>query len=343
MCWDVPKANVSSQPFENVDQTLSNNQPRKPGHVTDFANLVGVTQPTKLIHVIQRMIQIPRKKSRVKKKRTFSMYEGLTTIREAHAKLRRKRGIAVMSLPRLPSLSLTQLSESSLSGSGSGKGETRPKGGCVQQKKLVTRCFDCNRFGHWSGDPICPAKDEQMRRHMSRVVLWRKQCTVHVYPESFVTSSISVEQELRGAGACDICCNRTVAGQEWMNDYVHSLKKLKLKYWTLPCEERYKFGAGDPVVCKTAYFIPVLIHGACATCVVPGKLMLLIGKDTLKVLEARFNLKNNIGNFPSDGDFEGKVLRESLAVHLLVPLLPESCVIFMIRLCHQTPREPWFS
>ena len=38
------------------------------------------------------------------------------------------------------------------------------------------------------------------------------------------------------------------------------------------------------VVCKMAYFIPVLIHGAFAIMrfsVVPGKLMLLIGKDTL--------------------------------------------------------------
>ena len=78
-----------------------------------------------------------------------------------------------------------------MSGSRSGKGETRPKGGCVQQKKLETRCFDCNRFGHWSGDPICPTKDEQMRRHMSRVALCGEQCTVHVYPESFVTSSIN--------------------------------------------------------------------------------------------------------------------------------------------------------
>ena len=43
-----------------------------------------------------------------------------------------------------------------------------------------------------------------------------------------------VEQELRKAGACDTCCNRTIAGQEWMNDYVNSLKKLKLVYRTLP-------------------------------------------------------------------------------------------------------------
>ena len=68
----------------------------------------------------------------------------------------------------------------------------------------------------------------------------------------------------RGAGAFDTCCDRTVAGQDWMNDYVHSHKKLKLMYWTMSCQERFKFGAGDPIVCQTAYFIPVLIHGACA-------------------------------------------------------------------------------
>ena len=101
-------------------------------------------------------------------------------------------------------------------------------------------------------------------------------------------------------------------------------KKLKLKYWTLPCQERFKFGAGDPVVCKTAYFIPVLIHGACAimrVSMVSGKLMLLIVKDTLKVLEARFD---NIGIFPGAGHFEWKVLRESRANHLMVPSLSET-------------------
>ena len=79
--------------------------------------------------------------------------------------------------------------------------------------------------------------------------------------------------------------------------------------------------------------------------VVPGKLMLLIGKDTLKVLKARFvDLKNNIDIFPSAGDFDGKVLRESRAGHLMVPLLLESFwSVFMIRLSHQRPRDPWFS
>ena len=52
--------------------------------------------------------------------------------------------------------------------------------------------------------------------------------------------------------------------------------------------------------------------------------MLLVGKDTLKVLEARFDLKNNIGIFPGAVDLEDKVLRESRAGHLMVPILPDS-------------------
>ena len=85
-----------------------------------------------------------------------------------------------------------------------------------------------------------PPKDKHdAQAHVTSYIL---EETLHVYPESFVTSSISVEQELRGAGACDTCCNRTIAGQEWMNDYAHSLKKQKLTYWTLPCQERFKFG-----------------------------------------------------------------------------------------------------
>ena len=256
-----------------------------------------------------------------------SMYEGLATIKETHAKLRDKtRNRGYQHSSSASSHADFGSRHASLSGTSRGKSKMRPKGGSVQKKKkLVTRCFDCNRYGHWSGDPICPAKDKHdAQAHMTSCT-WEE--TVRVHPESFVTSSIAVEQEFRGAGACETCCDRTVVGQEWMNFYVHSLKKLKLKFWSLPCQERFKFGADDPVVCKTAYFIPVLRHGACAIMrvfVVPGKLMLLIGKDTLKVLEARFDLKSNSGIFPGAGDLLGKVLRESRAGHLMVPLLPDS-------------------
>ena len=48
------------------------------------------------------------------------------------------------------------------------------------------------------------------------------------------------------------------------------------------------------MVCNTAHFFPVMVYEACAfmrVSAVPVKLKLLIGKDILKVLEARFDLK----------------------------------------------------
>ena len=149
------------------------------------------------------------------------MCKRLATIKDTHTKLREKtknRGYQPSSCAS--SHAAFGSRHASLSGSGRGKGKTRPKRGSAHQRKLVTRYFDCNRFGHWSGDPICPATDKHdAQAHVTSCTLKE---TVHVHPESFVTSSISVEQELRGAGACDTCCNRTVAGQEWMNDHVHS-------------------------------------------------------------------------------------------------------------------------
>ena len=124
-----------------------------------------------------------------------SMYEGLATIKETHAKLREKtsnRGYqpssSASSHPAFGSR------HASLSGTSRGKSKMRPKGGSVHQMKLVTRCFDCNRFGHWSGDPICPAKDKHDAQAHITSCTWKE--TVHVHPESFVTSSLALSKSL---------------------------------------------------------------------------------------------------------------------------------------------------
>ena len=39
-----------------------------------------------------------------------------------------------------------------------------------------------------------------------------------------------------------------------MNDYVHSLRQLKLRFWTVQCQERFKFGASDAVVLQDCLF-----------------------------------------------------------------------------------------
>ena len=78
--------------------------------------------------------------------------------------------------------------------------------------------------------------------------------------------------------------------------------------------------------------------------VVPRKLLLLIGKDTLKVFEARLGLENNIGCFPGAGDFQGKnVVRQSSWA--LDGTLVARFVLggFMIRSRHERQRHHRFS
>ena len=114
-----------------------------------------------------------------------------------------------------------------------------------------------------------------------------------------------------------------------MDERLCPFTQLKLKCWTLPCQERVKFGPSDTVVYKTAYFNPVLTQGACAimrVSVVPGWLMLLIGKDTLQVLEARFELKNTFMGFcpGAGGILRTKCCEQAAQVTGWFPVLPES-------------------
>ena len=156
------------------------------------------------------------------------MYEGLARIRQTHAKLREKtRNRGYQPSSSASSHAAFGSRHASLTGTGRGKGKIRPEGGSVHHKKLVTRCFDCNRFGHSSDDLICPAKDKHDAQ--TQFTSCNVKGTVHVQPESFVTSSLSVEHELRRAGACDTCCNRTVARQEWMNDLCPLTQKADIE------------------------------------------------------------------------------------------------------------------
>ena len=169
----------------------------------------------------------------------------------------------------------------------------------VEQKKLVTRCFECNRFGHWSGDPICPAKDRKdALAHVSRVVCCRKQCMFILSYLSRAQFRLNKSSEEPERATLAVIAPLLVRSG-WTT--VHSLKKAEVEALDAVLLRTFQvLEQVTPVVCKTAYFIPVLIHGACAIMrvfLVPGKLMLLIGKDTVKVLEARFDLKNNTGFF----------------------------------------------
>ena len=128
------------------------------------------------------------------------MYEGLATIRETHAKLReRTRNRGYQPSSSASSHETFDSRQSSLSCSGRGKGKTRPQGGSVQQKKVVTLFFLTATVSD-TGPVIRSVrrKTNMMRRHMARVVLCKKQCMFtlsHVSRPQFRLNKSSEEPE----------------------------------------------------------------------------------------------------------------------------------------------------
>ena len=186
----------------------------------------------------------------------------------------------------------------------------------IAQKKLVTRCKNCNGFGHWAGDDACPMKEkrEDGQAFVSDVFV----------AKSFYDAP--VEKAILRHGACDTACNRTVAGQAWLDDYIKMLKERGLPFWIVPCREKFRFGSGEPVQCNTAFYVPITAfggNGILRISAVPGRLPMLLGKDALRKLEARIDLKLNTGCFPGITKSGPQKLEESKAGHLMLPLLPD--------------------
>ena len=95
-----------------------------------------------------------------------SMYEGLATIRETHAELRDKtRNRGYQHSSSSSSHSIFGFSFVIFERNESGENASRGQKGSVNQRKLVTLRFDCNHFGHWSGDLIFRRRIETSLKH----------------------------------------------------------------------------------------------------------------------------------------------------------------------------------
>ena len=85
-------------------------------------------------------------------------------------------------------------------------------------------------------------------------------------------------------GVVDTACGLSVAGRRWWDDYYAFLGTLGLDKLVkkIPIRETYRFGDGAEVETSEAYEFPVVL---CAkpmmmkTCVVPGNLSFLIGRE----------------------------------------------------------------
>ncbi|OLP82867.1 hypothetical protein AK812_SmicGene36445 [Symbiodinium microadriaticum] len=283
--------------------------------------------------------------------------EALVSMREARVKLaevRKDRGF------KGPGFG------SSSSAKGRGRGSAS-----IQAKKKDGKhvCFDCGLPGHWAGDEGCTKPGQGLGRAKARpaksvkiaeVVAeneviqteagdgeLREVMMIHAAPgrnlqQAFEMSVARAEANVAASSAAngadkavvealDSACNRTCAGDAWIQEYIALLADAPAQVRELiqsaPETERFKFGNGGILPSCVRYRLPIVVAGEMllvwVSAVPVGSLGLLLGRDFLDavgdVLDfAERSLVCRVFNSKK------APLKRLSAGHLALPLVPES-------------------
>ena len=177
----------------------------------------------------------------------------------------------------------------------------------------VTTCAICGSRNHWQRD--CPDNDDTDKSDS------RPKDPTFL---TFACFSQSLIESTYKRGILDSACTKTVAGTDWMNDFVAALpRNMKEKVTKNHTTAKVVFGGGDSVESLTNVVIPVSIGSLNCNLsveVVPGSLPLLISLKTM----------SDIGfliNFSSSQLFLGKteiIMHKTPTGHLTVDLVPKT-------------------
>ena len=202
---------------------------------------------------------------------------------------------------------------------------SKPKlnGNQVEKKKTKTQCWDCGEFGHWGGDPQCPkpgaglhkpkhaGKRPAVQKHVKVV---ESLNTEHVLDEPPVSNEINMvhhdsmrfEEALESSkqedkpvpglsrdkvlmGALDSACNRTCAGEVWIQHFLltlqHAPPEVQAIVATAEENELFRFGNGGTQRSSVRYRLPVMVGNnllaVWVSVVKVPSLGLLLGRDFL--------------------------------------------------------------
>ena len=189
-------------------------------------------------------------------------------------------------------------------------------------------CFDCGQSGHWSGDAECKKPGAGLARPKNKAAkqvriteaapvanevaeieaaspqvahevmmimmsiaeaLQSSSCSSAgvTGSETLASSTLAVDRAL--VGALDSACNRTCAGDEWIQGYLQELDRAPQHIRDLilvcPEKENFKFGNGGVLPSATRYRLPAVVSGNLVLIWVSSgpvsSLGLLLGRDFL--------------------------------------------------------------
>ena len=183
----------------------------------------------------------------------------------------------------------------------------------LQQAKARSYCAGCKRRGHWHRDPECPlnaGKTPPQQTGSNESGGTRKgdgpkdAYVVHVAYEVGEWSTDGL------FAITDSACNRTVAGEGWLQQYLEVSRRHGLKEQLLPCSEDFRFGASRLFHANYTATIYIEVKGKgfwTRAAIVSGEVPLLLSRSLLASLGMVFDLERHTACFRNLGAEETKL------------------------------------
>ena len=166
-----------------------------------------------------------------------------------------------------------------------------------------TICRKCRSIYHWITD--CPHNNmvSSNKSDGSNCYYTKNEEDIYIAllqscdPPKSEDQIISLVAETLCHGVIDSGCSKTVAGENWLNDYLATLSEKEanqIKYED--SEATFRFGDTDPVKSKGKALLPVIMGGKkvqLETEIVQSDVPLLLSKSTMKAAKAKQDYEND--------------------------------------------------
>ena len=159
-----------------------------------------------------------------------------------------------------------------------------------------TKCAICQSTFHWAKD--CPHKAEHVKMTEETAEAGKiEECNITLFSKESLSDTEIFMVEALGSAVIDTACTRTVCGEKWLDNYIHTLKESdRNKMENTQSKRAFKFGDGRVVHSTKKVKVPAKIgQTKChiETEVVPADIPLLLSKTSLKRAKAVLDIEND--------------------------------------------------
>ncbi|CAE7360399.1 GIP [Symbiodinium sp. CCMP2592] len=188
----------------------------------------------------------------------------------------------------------------------------------IRLMKSRSFCSSCGKKGHWHKDKECPNNNNGASADGPKDM---KMCNI-------MPAQVLALRHVGGGdhllAIADTACARTVAGTQWVQDYMDKLPPDAPKPCLLRECEAYRFGTGK-IMYSSFYVVISFVLGQkvvrLRTSVINGDIPLLVSRTVLSKLGMIYDIEQGTADFTKVG-LSGFELMSTASGHPAIPIIP---------------------